>query len=105
MDSTESDSKSKFLVVLSDDGFKRLNSHSFMKAVLKQGKNLRCVDVDYGPLLRVKASVDYAAEGTNEVRSLTLGLSLQYSDVSFVVSSDNNAKQVVPEPPPPRDLR
>lgn len=84
----ETESKSKHLVVLSDHGFERLNAHSFMKGLLKEGKNLHCIDVDYGPLLRVKTCVAYSANGSKEVRFMTVGLSLQYSDISFVLSSD-----------------
>jgi len=88
MNTTESDPKPKYLVVLSDDAFQRLNAHSFMKTLLKDGKNIHCVDVDYGPLLRLKTSVAYAANGSKEVRFMTVGLSLQYNDVSFVLTSD-----------------
>lgn len=88
MNNSESDPKPKHLVVLSDDGFQRLNAHSFMKGLLKDGRNLHCVDVDYGPLLRLKASVAYSPNGSKEVRHMTVGLSIQYSDVSFVLSSD-----------------
>jgi hypothetical protein len=88
MINSESDPRPMHLVVLSDDGFQRLNAHGFMKGLLKDGKNLHCVDVDYGPLLRLKASVAYSPNGSKEVRHMTVGLSIQYSDVSFVLSSD-----------------
>jgi hypothetical protein len=87
---------SKFLVVLSDDGFERLNSHSCMKGLLRHGKDLQCVDVDYGPLLRVRTRVAFSPNGTKEVKYMTVGLSLQYSDVSFVLSSDGQPVRELP---------
>ena len=98
----ESNAKPKHLVVLSDDGFQRLNAHSFMKGLLKEGKNLHCVDIDYGPLLRVKTCVPYAADGSKEIRFVTVGLSLQYSDISFVLSSDGH--ELRPSGSPMRDV-
>lgn len=88
MNAREPDSKSRHLVVLTDEGFQRLNSHGFMKGLLKEGKNLHCIDVDYGPLLRVRTCVAYAPNDSKEVKHVTVGLSLQYSDISFVLSSD-----------------
>jgi hypothetical protein len=99
MNAHNSEPNSKFLVVLSDDGFERLNSHSCMKGLLRQGKDLQCVDVDYGPLLRVKTRVAYSPNGTNEVKYMTLGLSLQYSDVSFVLTADGKTVHELPGRP------
>jgi hypothetical protein len=99
MNAHEPEPNSKFLVVLSDVGFERLNSHGCMKGLLRHGKNLQCVDVDFGPLLRVKTRVAYSPAGTKEVKYMTVGLGLQYSDISFVLSADGQTAHELPHRP------